>query len=69
MLCARGASVNAKDNIGNTALMHASIEGQLGIVRLLLQHGADKSAMANNKNAFSLAAGPLKVALQALLKP
>jgi len=71
-LCARGTKVNAaRTDNGGTALHTASHYGHLDIVRLLLQKGADKTTTANDgiTTPFSLATGPHKAALQALLKP
>ena len=62
----------ARTDNGGTALHNASFSGHLEIARLLLQNGADKSATTNDgysHTAFSLATGPHKAALQALLKP
>lgn len=43
-LLAAGADVNATDTgEGFTALMHAAAEGQLEVVKVLLQHNADRS--------------------------
>lgn len=69
-LCNRGANVNAvMPDYHGTALIGASQGGHLGIVRLLLKRGADMSATdSNGSSAFSLASGPFKAALQALLK-
>ena len=36
-----GVDVNAKDNIGETALIHATKNGQVEIVEKLLNMGAD----------------------------
>ncbi|NOY61603.1 MAG: hypothetical protein GXP10_00370, partial [Gammaproteobacteria bacterium] len=44
----QGASVNARDNAGNTALMGAAGEGREKIIKLLLRRGA--SVGAKNKN-------------------
>lgn len=41
---AAGADVNATDTgEGFTALMHAAAEGQLEVVKILLQHNADRN--------------------------
>ena len=69
-LCARGANVNAaRTENGTTSLILASYYGHLEIAHLLLQKGAYKSAMnIDGDTAFSVASGPYKDALQALLK-
>ena len=62
----------AQTDDGYTALMWASQEGHLETVRLLLQVGANKAATTTDgrdDTAFSVADGPHKAALQALLKP
>ena len=41
VLINHGASINARDKYGNTALLFAARERQKGIVELLLQKGAD----------------------------
>lgn len=40
-LLAAGAEVNTPDAEGNTALMHAVVNGHYAMVKLLLEHGAD----------------------------
>lgn len=40
----QGADIEAKDNIGQTALIAASRRGNLDIVRLLIERGADVNA-------------------------
>lgn len=55
-----------------TALMWASQEGHLEVVHLLLQMGANKAATTTDGlalNAFDVASGRNKAALQDLLKP
>jgi uncharacterized protein len=42
-LLARGASVNAKDNDGNTPLIFAAISGKNSVIQILLEAGADPS--------------------------
>lgn len=48
LLLARGADVNAGNNLGVTALMPAASLGKIEMVRLLLQHGADVNRKAAN---------------------
>ncbi|KAH9843454.1 Protein MGA2 [Teratosphaeria destructans] len=43
LLQQHGANPDAQDSSGYTPLMHAAIQGQLNIIRLLLSHGADPS--------------------------
>lgn len=52
---------------GTNALMWASQEGHLEVVRLLLMRGADKRFEGGGRSAYSVASGPNKAALQALL--
>ena len=58
MLIAKGADVNARDHRGYTALMFAAqYDGDAeALVRLLLAHGADVTAIAEDHTALSLAA-------------
>jgi hypothetical protein len=46
MLVAAGADINARDDHGTTALMHAALEGQLAVFSALLARGADPSLVA-----------------------
>ena len=46
-LLAWGASINAKDVNGLTALHHAAIRGQMAVIRELISKGADLSATDN----------------------
>ena len=72
-LCTRGTNVNAaRTDLGVTSLMLSSVSCHLEVTRLLLLQGADKSPAATDGlsfTAFSLATGPHKAALQAILKP
>ena len=69
LLC-KGADVEAVMKGGVTALMGASLSGRLRVARMLLEQGANKSVTASNgATAFSVAKGPQKKELQALLKP
>lgn len=58
LLIQRGANVNAKAKTGNTALLIASIgHGKYDAIKLLLDNGADPSALNNKKeNALIRAA-------------
>jgi len=40
-LIALGASLDNTDKYGNTALIHLALEGYTGIMKLLIEHGAD----------------------------
>ena len=44
LLISKGAEVNARDRIGQTALMGAAARGRLELVKLLLDEGADATA-------------------------
>lgn len=55
LLLKAGASVNFTDNRGFTALHRASEMGHEEIVKILLNNGADKSIMAENHTALTLA--------------
>lgn len=41
LLLDSGANVNAKNNIGDTALMYAAVDGRIESVKILLSHGAN----------------------------
>ena len=57
MLLARGADVNARQQVGYTPLMGAASGGRDDIVDLLLQHGADPSLVSDDgKTAAPIAA-------------
>ena len=61
LLLSNGASVNVQGKLeGFTALMTAAAEGQLEVVRLLLQHGADpalKDEDSDTAESFALEKG------------
>jgi ankyrin repeat protein len=58
-LLARGAKVNATDEEGRTALMHAARNGSRASVETLLQKGADPNAMDNaGRTALTYALQP-----------
>ena len=44
---ARGADVNARNNLGLTPLMMAAYHGQTEMVKALVEHGADVNAFDN----------------------
>jgi ankyrin repeat protein len=61
----KGADVNAKGNLGTTALMGASLTGRLDVMQALLDKGADVNARTNNgMTALTVARN---AAVQALL--
>jgi len=51
----RGANVNAKDGFGMTSLMWASYNGDVELVKLLLEKGADKNIEVKGQTALSAA--------------
>ncbi|MDL2214957.1 ankyrin repeat domain-containing protein [Dysgonomonas sp. OttesenSCG-928-M03] len=57
ILLQHGASVNAKDNRGFTALHRAAEMGKTDLVKNLLEKGADKHIVAEGHTALSLAEG------------
>jgi ankyrin repeat protein len=59
MLLALGANVNARDNRGRTPLMHGA--AHLESTRLLLKHGAEVNAVADDKDTALLAAAQTQV--------
>ena len=55
LLIERGANLNNKDNKGNTPLMYTN-DGEIDIVELLLENGADPTLQNNDgKSAYELA--------------
>eukprot|EP01102_Stenamoeba_stenopodia_P007660 TRINITY_DN215_c0_g5_i1.p1 TRINITY_DN215_c0_g5~~TRINITY_DN215_c0_g5_i1.p1 ORF type:complete len:374 (+),score=83.82 TRINITY_DN215_c0_g5_i1:160-1281(+) len=56
-LLAKGASVSIGDKRGNTALHYAVMKNNLGVVKLLLQAGADPSVKSSAGTCFDLAKG------------
>ncbi len=50
LIVEHGADVNAKNNIGRTALMSATTSGKEEIVKLLLDNGADVNVVDRNGN-------------------
>lgn len=55
LLLAKGASVNATNRDGKTALHYAAGKGHLGIVQSLLNHFADPTILYNGRSALDLA--------------
>lgn len=55
LLLAKGASVNAANRDGKTALHYAAGKGHLGIVKTLLNHHADPTILYNGRSALDLA--------------
>ena len=51
LLLMRGANINARDNVGGTALMDASAYGETGIASALLDKGA--SIDARNRDGYT----------------
>jgi ankyrin repeat protein len=47
LLLEKGATVNAKDWLGWTPVMHASYYGRIDLVKLLMKKGADVNATSN----------------------
>src|ERR687890_275734 len=56
-ILSRGVDVNARNQHGMTALMHAARNGHERVVRALLEHGADPNITRNDRfTALALAA-------------
>jgi len=66
LLLERDAGINVADNDENfTALMYAAAEGNLEVVKILLEHGADKTMQdidGDNAESFARQAGHTAVA-------
>jgi ankyrin repeat protein len=54
-LIEKGANVNAQDGFGMTSLMWASYNGDVELVKLLLEKGADKTVEVKGQTALSAA--------------
>ena len=66
---AKGASANARDPNGGSALHWAASRGVENVVQLLLAHGADiKATDASGRSALAVAEGRGKLAVAALLR-
>jgi Ankyrin repeats (3 copies) len=66
---AKGASANACDSKGGSALHWAASRGDENVVQLLLSHGADINATdASGRDALAVAEGRGKSAVVALLR-
>lgn len=48
LLLKYGADVNALDELGRTAIMHAAMQGSLEIFKLLLDHGANRKSVESS---------------------
>ena len=69
MLIAKGANVNATAENGTTALMMAAREGQLAMLLLLLEHGADpKYESPYGHSALSMAVDRGHKEIEAMLR-
>ncbi len=55
LLIEKGASVNSVNRDGKTALHYAAGKGHAGIVKILLRHLADATALYNGRSALDLA--------------
>jgi len=54
-LLAEGADVNAREQLGDTALTEATYYGHVALVKELLAHGADVNAIGNDGTALDIA--------------
>jgi ankyrin repeat protein len=68
VLLENGANVNAKDRDGVSILMHAINFEHLGVVKLLLSHGADISLRYHGKTPLMYAVEQNKTEIVEILK-
>ena len=67
-LLAEGADVNAREQLGDTALTEATYYGHLALIKELLSHGADVNAIGNDGTALDIALNRHNSAVADLLK-
>ena len=67
-LLAEGADVNAREQLGDTALTEAAYYGHEALVNELLAHGADINAIGNDGTALDIALNRNNSAVAELLK-
>jgi ankyrin repeat protein len=67
-LLAEGADVNAREQLGDTALTEAAYYGHVALVKELLAHGADVNAIGNDGTALDIALNRNNSAVADLLK-
>ena len=67
-LLAEGADVNAREQLGDTALTEATYYGHLALIKELLSHGADVNAIGNDGTALDIALNRSNSAVADLLK-
>jgi len=63
-----GANVNAREDLGHTALAEAAYYGQVDVVKELLLHGADINAVSDDGTALDIAISRKNTAVADLLK-
>ena len=67
-LLAEGADVNAREQLGDTALTEAAYYGHVALAKELLAHGADVNAIGNDGTALDIALNRNNSAVADLLK-
>jgi ankyrin repeat protein len=67
-LLAEGAEVNAREKLGDTALIEAAYYGHVALVKELLAHGADINAIGSDGTALDIAVNRNNSAVADLLK-
>lgn len=67
-LLAEGADVNARERLGDTALMEATYYGHLALVKELLLRGAEVNALGDSGTALDIAIDKKNAELAYLLK-
>ena len=60
-----GLNLNARCDQGASALYGAILCGNVSVIRLMLEHGADPNLLADEPAAFTYTEKPLDLAMQA----
>jgi len=63
-----GAEINARDQLGHTALSEATFNGRAAVVEVLLMNGAEVNTLANDGTPLDIASRGNNTAMISLLK-